>query len=74
MVSAGSTATVPGSALIAAATAVHPGGYCTGLRVPATPQARPGSTAITATADTAAVTRGFTHRRSVTTAAAAANR
>ena len=56
MVPAGNTATAPGRALIAAATAAQPGGYCTGDTWPQTPQARSGRAKISARQQTSAVT------------------
>jgi hypothetical protein len=73
MLSAGSTATGRGSALITAAAAAQPGGYCTATTLPPTPHAKSGSVATNARLHTVAVAKSGSQRRSVTTAAAAAS-
>ena len=72
MLSAGSTATGPGSVSIASATAAHPGGYRTGVTLFHAPHARSGSTAIGAVTHASATSAGRSRPLAVTTAPAAA--
>ncbi len=74
MLSGGRATTGKGSALIRAAAAAHPEGYCTARMWLPTPQARSGSTAINAAHPTAADAAMGTRRRLTVTGAAAAAR
>ena len=72
MLSAGSTRTGWGSALMCTATRSQAGGYCTGRTFPPTPHARSGRTAISATQHVTAHATGRIRCRIVSTEAAAA--